>query len=103
MAKITQEEIKKLAHIACIEIDDHEIGQLMREIEAVLTCASGLKDVAARYTQGIPLPKNINIFRADSVEPSNPGPLLALAPEREGDYFVVPVIIGGTQDNQEGN
>ena len=37
--------------------------------------------------------KNSNIERDDIVIPCNPEPILAQAPEREGDFFVVPVII----------
>ncbi|HVW99568.1 MAG TPA: Asp-tRNA(Asn)/Glu-tRNA(Gln) amidotransferase subunit GatC [Candidatus Babeliaceae bacterium] len=94
MALVTREDIIKLAGLSNISIDDHEVEQLTQQIESVLSYASCLKELAT-HTEIQPLSKNSNIFRKDTIIPTDPVPLLAQAPEREGDYFVVPVIIKG--------
>jgi aspartyl-tRNA(Asn)/glutamyl-tRNA(Gln) amidotransferase subunit C len=101
MAKITQEEIIKLAQMSYIKVADEEIPHLTAEIEAVLEYASGLKQIAAAHEHHtIPMPKNKNILRPDKAVKTNPEPLLEQAPEREGDYFVVPIIISSAQGNE---
>jgi aspartyl-tRNA(Asn)/glutamyl-tRNA(Gln) amidotransferase subunit C len=94
MALVTREDIIKLAHLSNIKVDEQEIVHLTREIEAVLDYASCLKELAT-HTDIQALPKNTNIFRQDQVIKTDPTPLLEQAPEREGDYYVVPVIIKG--------
>jgi Asp-tRNA(Asn)/Glu-tRNA(Gln) amidotransferase C subunit len=37
--------------------------------------------------------KNVNVFREDVIVQTDPEPILAQAPEREGNYFVVPRIL----------
>jgi aspartyl-tRNA(Asn)/glutamyl-tRNA(Gln) amidotransferase subunit C len=92
MTKITKEEVIKLAKISCISLEEHEIPRLTRELGEILNYASGLKEIAAGK-QVYPMPQNINIMREDKVIKTDPEPLLKLAPEREENYFVVPVII----------
>ena len=40
-----------------------------------------------------PVLKNIKVVREDVTQEQHPEPILAQAPEREQDFFVVPVII----------
>lgn len=67
----------------------------MRDLQAVLDYASGLKKIADAHTgQDImPLPHNCNVFKVDIVIPTPADPILAQAPEREERYFVVPKIL----------
>lgn len=91
-AKITQEGVLKLARISNISIDATEVERLAQELDEILNYASFLKDIApqgAQYT----LPQNTNVTREDVSRACNPEKVLALAPERQEDYFVVPVII----------
>ena len=39
------------------------------------------------------MPKNVNVMKDDLVIPSDPEPLLSLAPQREENYYVVPTIL----------
>lgn len=92
MIKISKEDVLKLAKIANISCSEDELPKLVARLEAVLSYASDLKDTAAQ-AKAIPERKNINVMRADEVIPTPAEPLLALAPHREEQFFVVPKII----------
>jgi len=91
MTQITREEIEKIARLSHIELTDHEIINAMKHVEAVLNYAARVQDIAHDIT--IETPKNNNIERDDIIIPTDPQPILAQAPEREGNFFIVPVII----------
>lgn len=92
MIKITREDVLKLGTISNISISEEEIPALVDKLQAVLSYAAHLKDVAARQ-QGTELPVQKNVMRADEVIPTPAEPLLALAPAREDNFFVVPMIL----------
>ncbi len=89
---ITEEEIIALAKLSHIHLEQHDIVPLTTEIEDVLKYAAFLKDFATKYEEQ-PLVQNVNILREDKAVAIDTEPLLALAPERERNYFVVPVIV----------
>jgi aspartyl-tRNA(Asn)/glutamyl-tRNA(Gln) amidotransferase subunit C len=91
MAKITREEVIKIAQISAIEIQEHEIESLQKQLEAVLSYAERVQEFSAEPQ--VPSIQNVNVFRQDRVEPSDSSAILKRAPEREEDFFVVPAII----------
>ena len=92
MTHITKEEILKLAKASNIDVSDKEMPELIKRLEGVLSYASCLKDVA-QQCESVELPKQTNVMRDDVVKEATVEPLLELAPEREENYYVVPVII----------
>lgn len=92
MEKITKEEIIKLAQMSKISISDNEIPVLLEKIDAVLTYASSLNKLVKDNAQSS-MPFNINVMRDDIIIPTDPEPLLRLAPVRQDNYYVVPVIL----------
>ncbi|OQA33703.1 MAG: Glutamyl-tRNA(Gln) amidotransferase subunit C [Candidatus Dependentiae bacterium ADurb.Bin331] len=91
MAHITQEELIKLARISQLQLREDEIAPLLKHIESILHYAQCVKDVAA---DGVfDEHQQVNVMREDVVIKTDPEPLLALAPEREANFFVVPKII----------
>lgn len=88
---ITKEEVEKIARLSHIELSESEIIQAQKHLEAVLGYAARVQDIAKDID--IALLKNENVERKDIVQPYDTEPILAQAPEREGDFFVVPVII----------
>jgi len=88
---ITKEEVEKIARLSNIELSELEISQAQKHLEAVLSYAARVQDIAKDVD--ITLLKNENIERDDIIQPCNSQTILAQAPEREGDFFVVPVII----------
>lgn len=95
MTKITKQEVLKLAEMSQIYLHESDIEQLTAKLDAVLTYASRLIEVA-QGQQVTPLPQNSNITRQDSVFPVSPEPLLALAPARADNYYSVPMILKST-------
>ena len=45
MSIITKEEVLNLAQMSQIAIDEYEIDKVTKDVAAVLTCVSSLKDV----------------------------------------------------------
>ena len=91
MAKVTREELLKIAHMSYLDIHEDEIEQLKNQVGQVISYAERVIEAAADIEE--PPIKNVNVFREDVVVKTNPEPILAQAPEREGDYFVVPRIL----------
>ena len=88
---ITKEEVEKIARLSHIELTEQEISNAMKHLEAVLSYAARVQDIAKDIDE--PNLKNKNVERDDVIIPTDPQTILAQAPEREGDFFVVPVII----------
>jgi len=91
MTKISRDEVLHIARISRIAIHEDEIDTLCDRLEEVLSYAHRVVQAGADIE--MPSTKNVNIFRDDFVVPQDPEPILAQAPEREGNYFVVPVIL----------
>lgn len=89
---ITAAEVRKIAKLARLRLGDEETvlqqGQFARILE-LMAELSALDAGAPAAAAGLP-----SVMRDDSPAPF-PGPqrLLALAPEREGDYYKVKKVI----------
>ena len=99
MSLITKEEDLKIAKMSHIELSEQEIIKMQSHVESVLAYAARVQDLAQQDIDIITR-KNINIERDDVAVACPPEPILAQAPEREGNYFVVPVIIETTNSSQ---
>ena len=88
---ITREEVEKIARLSSIELSETEIIDAQKHLEAVLGYAARVQNIAQDVD--IALLKNSNIEREDIVIKTDSQTILAQAPEREGDFFVVPAII----------
>ena len=91
MAKVSREELLKIAQMARLKILEDEIPLMIMELEGVLSYAERIAQVVTKVSLSVP--KNVNVFGADIVEKTDAAPLLAQAPEREENYFVVPKIL----------
>lgn len=95
MAKVTREEILKIAQMSQLDIQKDEIEPLMSQVEQVLNYAERVKEIATQIQEQPD--KNVNVFREDVIVRTDNEPILAQAPEREGNYFVVPMILEGNE------
>ena len=95
MTKVTREEILKIARISQLNVHKDEIEPLISQTEQVLSYAERVKEVAADVQE--PSTKNVNIFREDVIVRTDNEPILAQAPERKGNYFVVPMILESSE------
>lgn len=96
MTTITREEVVKLAKISSLDMREHEIDELVRELQVVLTYVSSLQKVVQAYEthpQGKDAIRTVNVMRADEPATYDAQSIMARAPVREEDYFVVPIIV----------
>ena len=95
MTKITKEEVKKVAHLARLELNENEINHHAEQLEKILGYIRQLEKID---TDDIPCTTRaievVNVFRKDKSESSDcTQELLELGPSRENTYFKVPKII----------
>ena len=95
MTKINKEEVKKVAHIARLELNEHEINHHAEQLEKILEYIKQLEKID---TASVPSTTSaievINVFRKDEKKNSDcTEELLELGPSREDKYFKVPKII----------
>jgi aspartyl-tRNA(Asn)/glutamyl-tRNA(Gln) amidotransferase subunit C len=96
MASLSRADVEHVAHLARLGLAEEELGRLEGQLNHILDqyaiLASLDTDAIAPTAQTIELE---NILRDDVAMPSLPvEDALANAPEREGDFIVVPAIIG---------
>ena len=95
MVKITKEEVKKVAHLARLELNENEINSHADQLEKILEY---IKELEKIDTNDVPCTTRaievINVFRKDEKKNSDCNEeLLELGPSREDKYFKVPKII----------
>ena len=95
MTKITKEEVKKVAHLARLELNDNEIYNHAEQLEKILHYIRHLESID---TDDVPCTTRaievINVFRKDEKKNSDcTEEILELGPSREDAYFKVPKII----------
>ena len=95
MTKITKEEVKNVAHLARLELNEEEINNHVEQLEKILEYIKQLESID---TNNVPCTTRAievtNIFRKDEKKNSDcTEELLELGPSKEGKYFKVPKII----------
>jgi aspartyl-tRNA(Asn)/glutamyl-tRNA(Gln) amidotransferase subunit C len=99
MPEISRAEVRHLADLARIELDDAELDHLAPQLSVILESVASISEVAADDIPPTshPLPV-VNVFREDVVRPSlTPEQALSGAPAIEGQRFAVPRILGDEQ------
>ncbi len=96
MATLSRADVAHVAHLARLGLTDEELGRLEGQLNHILDQYAILStldtDAIPPTAQTIELE---NILRDDVAAPSLPvEDVLAGAPERDDDQFVVPAIIG---------
>ena len=92
---IDREQVKKVAHLARLDITSEEEEQFTTQLNSILDYFEQLSELD---TENVPPTTRAievsNIARSDELEPfPNKDALLASAPEQEGQYFRVPKIM----------
>jgi aspartyl-tRNA(Asn)/glutamyl-tRNA(Gln) amidotransferase subunit C len=97
MASLTRADVEHVAYLARLGLTEEELARLEGQLNHILVQYAKLAELD---TDAIPPTAQTieleNILREDVVTPSLPAEaVLANAPERDGDFFVVPAILGG--------
>ena len=95
MTKITNQEVKKVANLARLELNEDEIKNHAEQLEKILEYINQLEKI---NTDNVPSTTRAievtNVFRKDEKKNSDCiNELLELGPSREDQYFKVPKII----------
>ena len=95
MSKINKDEVKKVAHLARLELNESEINNHAEQLEKILQY---IKELEKIETDDVPCTTRaievVNVFRKDEKKDSDCNEeLLELGPSREDKYFKVPKII----------
>jgi aspartyl-tRNA(Asn)/glutamyl-tRNA(Gln) amidotransferase subunit C len=96
MSRITADDVSKVAQLARLQLPEEKISTYTAQLERILDYVAQLESVD---TEGVPPTTRavevVNVTREDRVEPTPVREeLLNLAPQREGDFFRVPKILG---------
>ena len=95
MTKITQDEVKKVALLARLELNVNEINNHSEQLEKILGYIKQLEKIDTNdVTCTMRAIEVSNVFRKDEMKNSDCNEeLLELAPSKEDKYFKVPKII----------
>jgi aspartyl-tRNA(Asn)/glutamyl-tRNA(Gln) amidotransferase subunit C len=92
---LTPEQVRWVAHLARLELDDAALDKMARQLSAILDYVDQLRQVNTDGVEPLahPLPLQ-NVFRDDEPGPSLPtDEALANAPDRRGDFYGVPAVL----------
>jgi aspartyl-tRNA(Asn)/glutamyl-tRNA(Gln) amidotransferase subunit C len=97
MAGLSRADVEHVAHLARLGLTGDELARLEGELNHILDQFAVLSSIETDHIP--PTAQTIelaNILRDDVVQPSLAvDDVLANAPERSGDHFAVPAILGG--------
>ena len=96
MATLSRSDVEHVAHLARLGLTDDELARLEGQLNHIVDQYAALTQLDTEHIP--PTAQTIeleNILRDDATRPSlERDEILALAPQRAGDYFVVPPILG---------
>ena len=96
MANLSPSDVEHVANLARLGLTDEELARLEGQLNHILDQYAALSELDTEHIP--PTAQTIeleNILRDDVTRPSLPrDEVLALAPQRSGDYYLVPPILG---------
>jgi aspartyl-tRNA(Asn)/glutamyl-tRNA(Gln) amidotransferase subunit C len=99
MAALSRADVEHVAHLARLGLTEEELARLEGELNHIVEQFARLSRLDTEHIP--PTAQTIeleNILREDTVTPSLAvDETLANAPERSGDHFLVPAILGGEE------
>ena len=90
MSQISSDDVRKVAHLARLDLPEEKIATYTDQLESILQYVGQLQEVD---TKGVPETTRAvevtNVTRADGVQPTPVREeILSQAPQREGDFFL---------------
>jgi aspartyl-tRNA(Asn)/glutamyl-tRNA(Gln) amidotransferase subunit C len=92
---IDQELVKKVAHLARLELPEAEVAQLTTQLGSIIDYFEQLAELDVSNVQPTTRAIDVsNITRPDQLQISvERESMLAIAPDQDGDFFRVPKIL----------
>ncbi len=93
--KITREEVEHVAHLARLNLNQHELETMTEQLDTLLSYVAKLDELDTENIKPTTHAFSIsNAFRGDIVQDSlSRKEALANSPEQNGEYFIVPRIL----------
>ena len=95
MSRISADDVRKVAHLARLDLPDDKIDTYTGQIESILAYVGQLQ--AVDTSDIVPTTRAVevvNVTRVDGVTPTDVREdILDQAPKREGDFYRVPKIL----------
>jgi aspartyl-tRNA(Asn)/glutamyl-tRNA(Gln) amidotransferase subunit C len=93
------EQVRHIGRLSRIELTDEQVERFARQLGDILGYFDKLQELDTDGVEPMAHPIELrNVFAADEPHESlSPGRALANAPERSGDTFLVPKVIGDSQ------
>jgi aspartyl-tRNA(Asn)/glutamyl-tRNA(Gln) amidotransferase subunit C len=93
--KVSQEDVKKIAHLARLEMPELKIGEMQDSINKVLVWMEALNSVDTSNVEPlVHMTPALNNFREDESKVTlDRAKALALGPDTNETYFKVPQVI----------
>ena len=97
MPALTRADVEHVAYLARLGLSEEELARLEGQLNHILDQYATLAELDTDAIPPTALTIELeNILREDVARPSMPPEdVLGNAPERDGDFFVVPAILGG--------
>ncbi len=95
--KIDIQQVKQVAKLSRLDLRDDELVQFSNQLSAILEYVEKISQLDTTDTEPLAhcLPVN-NCLRPDEIKPSlGTEKTLANAPDKDGQYFIVPKILEG--------
>lgn len=95
-AKISKEDVRYVARLARLNVSEEETETFTLQLNSILSYMDKLNELDTSHVEPTSHVIDVcNAFREDTVQESLPQEVaLENAPEREGEFFKVPRIIG---------
>ena len=92
---VDADTVRRIAHLARIKVADDEVEHLRAELNAILAFVEQLSEVDVAGVEPMTSVTPMQMKkRADVVnDGGDPEAVLANAPAREGDFFLVPKVV----------
>jgi aspartyl-tRNA(Asn)/glutamyl-tRNA(Gln) amidotransferase subunit C len=91
MATFNKQELQAIARLSSLKFTDQELEVFAEQIQTILGYVDQLQG-AKLTTEATPV-RTVNRLREDEAIPTDPSPVLALAPELDERFYVVPKIL----------
>lgn len=93
--KITTDEVKYVANLAKLYVDENEAEKLTSEMESIINFANMLEEIDTNSIAPTNHAMKVqNVFREDVVTPSyDQKDILKNAPSQEGGCYLVPKVV----------
>ncbi len=98
MTALSANDIRKLAHLARLELSDSEAQTLAPQFLQILAFVEQLSELDTEHVEPMTTALDVTNRWADDVVQAglSTDQALAAAPESDGEYFLVPAVLGTT-------